>query len=92
MLCVNKSDTNISKIKAFQKRGKTYYTQGMKLTFLARSHLAPKISKVVAKAKKLGAIKKKDSWKNALYSNVKWKGFPSFEVKCLRNHLKGISN
>ena len=68
------------------------HSQGMKLTFLARSHLAPKFSKVVAKAKKLGAIKKKDSWKNALYSNVKWKGFPSFEVKCLRNHLKGISN
>ena len=66
--------------------------QGIKLTFLVRSHLAPKFSKVVAKAKKLGAIKKKDSWKNALYSNVKWKGFPSFEVKCLRNHLKGISN
>ena len=66
--------------------------QGTKLTFLARSHLAPKFFKVVAKAKKLGAIKKKDSWKNVLYSNVKWKGFPSFEVKCLRNHLKGISN
>ena len=32
--------------------------QGTKLTFLARSHLAPKFSKVVAKAKKLGAIKK----------------------------------
>ena len=35
--------------------------QGTKLTFLARGHLAPKFSKVVAKAKKLGAIKKKDS-------------------------------
>ena len=35
--------------------------QGTKLTFLARSHLAPKFSKVVAKAKKLGAIKKRDS-------------------------------
>ena len=34
-------------------------TQGTKLTFLARSHLAPKFSKVVAKAKMLGAIKKK---------------------------------
>ena len=33
--------------------------QGPKLTFLARSRLAPKFSKVVAKAKKLGAIKKK---------------------------------
>ena len=33
--------------------------QGTKLTFLARSHLAPKFSKVVAKAKKLGATKKK---------------------------------
>ena len=33
--------------------------QGTKLTFLARSHLAPKFSKLVAKAKKLGAIKKK---------------------------------
>ena len=33
--------------------------QGTKLTFLARSRLAPKFSKVVAKAKKLGAIKKK---------------------------------
>ena len=33
--------------------------QGTKLTFLARSHLAPKFSKVLAKAKKLGAIKKK---------------------------------
>ena len=32
--------------------------QGTKLTFLARSHLAPKFSKVVAKAEKLGAIKK----------------------------------
>ena len=31
----------------------------MKLIFLARSHLAPKFSKVVAKAKKLGAIKEK---------------------------------
>ena len=31
----------------------------MKLTFLASSHLAPKFSKVVAKAKKLGVIKKK---------------------------------
>ena len=30
--------------------------QGTKLTFLARSHLAPKFSKVVAKAKKLGWI------------------------------------
>ena len=35
--------------------------QGTKLTFLARSRLAPKFSKVVAKANKLGAIKKKDS-------------------------------
>ena len=35
--------------------------QGMRLTFLARSHLAPKFSKVVSKAKKFGAIKKKDS-------------------------------
>ena len=35
--------------------------QGPKLTFLARSHLAPKFFKVVAKAKKLGSIKKKDS-------------------------------
>ena len=33
--------------------------QGTKLTFLARSHLAPKFSKVVAKVKKLGAVKKK---------------------------------
>ena len=33
--------------------------QGTKLTFLARSQLAPKFSKVLAKAKKLGAIKKK---------------------------------
>ena len=69
--------------------------QGTKLTFLTRSHLAPKFSKVVAKAKKLGAIKKKKKKiveKKALYSNVKWKGFPSFEVKCLHNHLKGISN
>ena len=31
----------------------------MQLTFLARSHLAPKFSKVVAKAKKLEAVKKK---------------------------------
>ena len=61
-------------------------TQGTKLTFLARSHLAPKFSKVVAKAKMLGAIKKKkDSWENASYSSVKWKGFPSLEAKCLRN-------
>ena len=36
-----------------------YINQGTKLTFLARSRLAPKFSKVVAKAKKLGAIKKK---------------------------------
>ena len=35
-----------------------------------------KFSKVVAKAKKLGAIKEKDSLKNALYSNAKWKGCP----------------
>ena len=33
--------------------------QGTKLTFLARSHLASKFSKVVAKAKMLGAIEKK---------------------------------
>ena len=33
--------------------------QGTKLTFLARSHMAPKFSKVVAKSKKLGAVKKK---------------------------------
>ena len=60
--------------------------QGTKLTFSARSHLDPKFSKVVAKAKKLGAIKKKkDSYKNALYSDVKWKGFPSFEFKGLCN-------
>ena len=37
----------------------SFFVQGTKLTFLARSHLAPKFSKVVAKAKKLGAIKKK---------------------------------
>ena len=36
-----------------------YCIQGTKLIFLARSHLAPKFSKVVAKAKKLGAIKEK---------------------------------
>ena len=61
-------------------------TQGTKLTFLARSRLAPKFSKVVAMAKKLGAIKKKKIVeKNALFSSVKWKGFPSFEVKCLGN-------
>ena len=35
-------------------------TQGTKLTFLARSRLAPKFSKLVAEAKKLGAIKKKN--------------------------------
>ena len=35
------------------------HDQSTKLTFLARSRLAPKFSKVVAKAKKLGAIKKK---------------------------------
>ena len=35
--------------------------QGTKLTFLARSCQAPKFSKLVAKIKKLGAIKKKDS-------------------------------
>ena len=34
-------------------------SQGTKLTFVARSRLAPKFSKVVAEAKKLGAIKKK---------------------------------
>ena len=33
--------------------------QGTKLTFFSRSHLAPKFSKVVAKSKKLGAMKKK---------------------------------
>ena len=66
--------------------------QGTKLTFLTRSHLAPKFSKVVAKAKKKPFKKKKIVEKNALYSNAKWKGFPSFEVKCLHNHLKGISN
>ena len=45
-----------------QRRFKTWTNsspQGTKLTFLARSHLAPKFSKVVVKAKKLGAIKKK---------------------------------
>ena len=43
-----------------KKKACTYVAnQGTKLTFLARSHLAPKFSKVVAKAKKLGAIKKK---------------------------------
>ena len=39
--------------------GRKSNQQGTKLTFLARSHLAPKFSKVVKKAKKLGAIKKK---------------------------------
>ena len=44
----------------FEKEAKgNLEMQGTKLTFLARSHLAPKFSKVVAKAKKLGAIKKK---------------------------------
>ena len=38
---------------------RTSEMQGTKLTFLARSHLAPKFSKVVAKAKMLGTIKKK---------------------------------
>ena len=40
--------------------------QGTKFTFLARSHLAPKFSKVVAKAKKLGAIKKKKELKKRI--------------------------
>ena len=46
---------------AYFKSGETITKsgQGTKLTFLARSHLAPKFSKVVAKAKKLGAIKKR---------------------------------
>ena len=57
----------------------------MKLTFLARSRLAPKFSKVVAKAKKLGTIKKKELKKRIIQLSVKWKGFPSFDVKCLRN-------
>ena len=38
---------------------KTVILQGTKLMFLARNHLAPKFSKVVAKAKKLGPINKK---------------------------------
>ena len=39
----------------------SFFVQGTKLTFLARSHLGPKFSKVVAKAKKLGEepLKKK---------------------------------
>ena len=44
--------------------------QGTKLTFLARSHLAPKFSKVVAKAKKLGAIKKKKIVEKTHYYTV----------------------
>ena len=53
--------------------------QGTKLTFLARSHLAPKFSKVVAKAKKLGAMKKKKIVEKMHYtvmSNV-WHIIPS---------------
>ena len=47
-------------IKTFELcGGRKSNQQGTKLTFLARSHLAPKFSKVVKKAKKLGAIKKK---------------------------------
>ena len=42
--------------------------QGTKLTFLASSHLAPKFSKVVAKAKKLGAIKKKKIVEKTYYT------------------------
>ena len=42
--------------------------QGTKLTFLARSHLAPKFSKLVAKAKKLGAIKKKKIVEKTYYT------------------------
>ena len=55
--------------------------QGTKLTFLARSHLAPKFSKVVAKAKKLGAIKKRIVEKThyTVASNGR------VEVNCLRN-------
>ena len=58
---------------------KTVILLGTKLTFLARSHLAPKFSKVVAKAKKLGAINKKIVEKThyAVMSNG---SFPSFEV------------
>ena len=39
-----------------KKLSDIFQLQGTKLTFLARSHLAPKFSKVGAKAKKLGAI------------------------------------
>ena len=42
--------------------------QGTKLTFLARRRLAPKFSKVVAKAKKSGAIKKKKIVKKTHYT------------------------
>ena len=45
--------------RSCRKESAVKFLQGTKLTFLARSHLAPKFSKVVAKAKKLGAIKKK---------------------------------
>ena len=37
-------------------KNSTELSQGTKLTFFSRSHLAPKFSKVVAKSKKLVAI------------------------------------
>ena len=42
------------------------YYQGTKLSFLARSRLAPKFSKLVTKVKKLGAIKKKELKKRSI--------------------------
>ena len=55
--------------------------QGTKLTFLARSHLAPKFSKVVAKAKKLGNKKIVEKMHYAVMSNERF----FLAVKCLRN-------
>ena len=60
-------------------------TQGTKLTFLARSHLAPKFSKVVAKAKKLGAINKKIVEKKHYTVMSNGRVFLALKTECLRN-------
>jgi len=55
----SKGRSDFIEIKSYSVLWGFFWYQGTKLTFLARSHLAPKFSKVVAKAKMLGAIKKK---------------------------------
>ena len=50
---LNLNERNLDYFFSVLSSVSSFFVQGTKLTFLARSHLAPKFSKVVAKAKKL---------------------------------------